>query len=36
MGPIVPENIRLGWKRLTVNNTLAYYTEELIEDLKVL
>jgi hypothetical protein len=27
-GPIVPENIRLGWKRLTVNNTLAYYIAE--------
>jgi hypothetical protein len=30
----LPANIRLGWKYLTVTNTLAYYGTELITTIK--
>jgi hypothetical protein len=32
----MPTNIRLGWERLTVTNTLAYYDAELTKKLKSL
>jgi hypothetical protein len=28
--PTLPENIRIGWKGLTVTSTLAYYDAEII------
>ncbi len=30
----IPANIRLGWKKLTVTNTLAYYDMEVITAVK--
>jgi len=30
----LPANTRIGWKRLTVTNTLAYYNTELITNVK--
>ncbi len=29
IGPNLPANIRIGWKRLATTNTLAYYGLEL-------
>ncbi len=34
--PALPANIRLGWKWLTVTDTLAYYDTETITAIKVL
>ncbi len=35
-GPSLAPNIRLGWKQMTVANTLAYYTDSKVMAAKVL